>query len=53
MFTLRDMPVKEQYKRAIRQINEINNPNDKYKKPEQSMSNMILSNKGTSLDMQK
>ena len=55
MFTLRDMPVKEQYKRALRKINETLYPEllEAKKKPEKSVSNMMVSNKGQMLDLHK
>ena len=55
MFTLREMPVKEQYKRAMKKINEILFPEllDKKNKVEQSLSNMMISNKGTPLEQQQ
>jgi len=47
------MPVKEQYKRAMKKINAILHPElvQKHEKPEQSKANMMLSNKGSILDV--
>ena len=55
VFTLRDMPVKEQYKKAVKQIEELLHPEiaDKKQKQEQSVANMILSTKGSLLDVIK
>ena len=52
VFTLREKPVKEQYKLALKKINEMLYPEKyfKVKKVEQSISNMMVSNKGTALD---
>ena len=52
VFTLRAMPVREQYRKANKKIMEIKHPEliDKKEKT-QSVSNMLISNKGTSLDM--
>ena len=46
------MPVREQYRKANKKIMEIKHPEliDKKEKT-QSVSNMLISNKGTSLDM--
>ena len=55
IFTLRTMPVKEQYKRAIDKVTEALYPGSipKKEKIEQSIGNIILNNKGTLLDIQK
>ena len=55
VFVLREMPVKEHYMQALKKINEVLHPEtaDKKQKPEQSVANMMLSNKGTSLDLHR
>ena len=49
------MPVKEQYKKAKKQVEELLHPElaDKRQKKEQSIANMMLSQKGTLLDVIK
>ena len=55
IFKLRDKPVKEQYKLAMRKINESLYPEllEAKKKPEKSVSNMMIANKGQMLDLHK
>ena len=45
IFILRDMPVKEQYKKAKKQVEELLHPElaEKRQKKEQSIANMMLS----------
>ena len=54
VFYLRLMPVKEQYKQALKKIQEVTNPElVKKGKPEQSIANMMLSSNGDILQLQK
>ena len=55
VFYLRHMPVKEQYKQALKKIEEVTHPEKfaKDKKPEKSVANMMLSSNGSLLDLQK
>ena len=56
VFTLRSMPVKEQYKKALEKVNAALHPEqarEKIGKADQSIQNMMLSSKGNSLDMQR
>ena len=55
VFTLREKPVRQQYKQAVAKINHILHPElcDAKPKVEQSISNMMVSNKGSPLDQQK
>ena len=55
VFKLRELPIREQYKKALRRVEEKQNPGMHKRKPkqEQSLMNMMVSNKGSSLDMQK
>ena len=55
IFMLRELPVKEQYKKAMRKINETLYPEllEARKKPEKTVSNMMISNKGEMLDLHK
>ena len=49
------MPVKERYKQALKKIYEVIAPEllDKHVKPEKSIAQMMLSSKGSMLDVQK
>ena len=55
VFFLRDLPVKEQYKKALKKIHMVTNPElvQMHSKPEKSIANMMLSSKGSLLDVQK
>ena len=52
VFTLREQPVRQQYKQAVKKVNKILHPElcDSKPKVEQSISNMMVSNKGSILD---
>jgi len=49
------LPVKEQYKKALKKIHMVTNPElvQMHSKPEKSIANMMLSSKGSLLDVQK
>jgi len=53
VFFLRDMPVRERYKQALRKIYEVISPEllDRHVKPEKSIAQMMLSSKGSMLDV--
>lgn len=55
VFTLREKPVRQQYKQAVAKINHLLHPELAEHKPkvEQSISNMMVSNKGSPLEQQK